>query len=175
MDPTGLETKFKKIKNIENNMCFGCGDRNPSGLHLEFYTDGESVHTWSAIPGHMCGWSTLAHGGILSTVLDEVTSWTAIYMTGKFVVTRSIAVDYHRPVFINSPIHAVGRLVNADGSKELSVAGEIYNEKGKLCVSARSSFAIVSSEFMTRVIRIKDSSIEEFMKFADQRNWNTVP
>ena len=77
---------MKKIINPWRNHpeynCFGCCPENPIGLHMEFfagqsgkaerYEDGDYiVSTWH--PGtHYQGWVNTMHGGILSTLIDEV-------------------------------------------------------------------------------------------------------
>ena len=80
--------KTKMMKKIINPWldhpeynCFGCCPDNPIGLHLEFYEDGDYiVSTWH--PGHNYqGWIDTMHGGILSTLIDEVCGW---------VVTRKL-------------------------------------------------------------------------------------
>ena len=52
--------------------CFGCCPDNPIGLHMEFYEDGDYiVSTWHPST-HYQGWVNTMHGGILSTLIDEV-------------------------------------------------------------------------------------------------------
>ena len=61
--------------------CFGCCPENPIGLHMEFYEDGYYiVSTWHPEKNYQ-GWVKTMHGGILSTLIDEVCGW---------VVTRKL-------------------------------------------------------------------------------------
>ena len=67
---------MKKIinpwRNHEGYNCFGCSPNNPIGLHLEFYEDGDYiVSTWHPEHNYQ-GWVDTMHGGILSTLIDEV-------------------------------------------------------------------------------------------------------
>jgi uncharacterized membrane protein YeaQ/YmgE (transglycosylase-associated protein family) len=76
---------MKKIKNPWRNHpeynCFGCCPDNPIGLHLEFYEDGDYiVSKWHPEHNYQ-GWVNTMHGGILSTLIDEVCGW---------VVTRKL-------------------------------------------------------------------------------------
>ena len=75
----------KKIINPWRNNpqyhCFGCCPDNPIGLHMEFFEDGDYiVSTWHPST-HYQGWVNTMHGGILSTLIDEVCGW---------VVTRKL-------------------------------------------------------------------------------------
>ena len=55
--------------------CFGCSPTNPIGLHLEFWEDGEDVvTTWSPCVNYD-GWVETLHGGIISTLIDELANW----------------------------------------------------------------------------------------------------
>ena len=69
---------MKKIinpwRNHEGYNCFGCSPDNPIGLHMEFYEDGDYiVSTWHPEHNYQ-GWVDTMHGGILSTLIDEITN-----------------------------------------------------------------------------------------------------
>jgi acyl-coenzyme A thioesterase PaaI-like protein len=57
---------------IDDGYCFVCGPKNPIGLKLDFFFDGDTIRT-EFIPGkeHQ-GYMNIVHGGIISTLLDEV-------------------------------------------------------------------------------------------------------
>ncbi len=59
------------------NHCFGCGPANPKGLHVRsFVRDGELVAEWVAEPHHEA-FDGAVNGGILGTLLDCHSNWTA--------------------------------------------------------------------------------------------------
>ena len=73
--------------NHEGYNCFGCSPDNPIGLHMEFYEDGDYiVSTWHPEHNYQ-GWVDTMHGGILSTLIDEVCGW---------VVTRKLRAAYDK-------------------------------------------------------------------------------
>jgi hypothetical protein len=76
--PYEREKNLKHLPNRTDSMCFGCIPANPTGLRLEFFTDGESIFSWVKVPAHLCGWENLVHGGIISTILDEVMGRTVV-------------------------------------------------------------------------------------------------
>jgi acyl-coenzyme A thioesterase PaaI-like protein len=52
--------------------CFACGLENEFGLKLTFYADGEGGATGEyIIPKRFEGYPGVAHGGIVSTMMDE--------------------------------------------------------------------------------------------------------
>ena len=88
-------TEFKYLPTgIWDTKCFACGKNNPEGLHMEFYTDEKSVFSKLVIPETKRGWDQVVHGGILSTILDEIMAWTAIYFTGSFMLTKNMTVNF---------------------------------------------------------------------------------
>ena len=92
------------------------------------------------------GWENMVHGGILSTLLDEVMSWTVIYFKRAFFVTRKIEVKYIKPVLIGTPLTVRGKLEDTPESRKINVTGEILNGQGKILVRAYGEFVLISEE-----------------------------
>ncbi len=55
----------------EYELCFGCGKKNPWGLKLEFYEDGEWYSADFTPHEFYQGFPGVVHGGILVTAMDE--------------------------------------------------------------------------------------------------------
>ena len=73
---------MKKIinpwKNMEGYNCFGCSPDNEAGVRMEFYEDGdEIVSIWKPRPEYQ-GWLNTLHGGILTTLMDELAGWVVL-------------------------------------------------------------------------------------------------
>src|SRR5207302_5220204 len=52
--------------------CFGCSATHPDGLRLSFDRDGEAIVCRYTIPDRFHGAPGIAHGGIVATILDDV-------------------------------------------------------------------------------------------------------
>ena len=61
-----------KLPQLQGHGCFACGTENPIGLNLQFYSEGSAVCTEISLNKVYEGWEGIAHGGIVSTLLDEV-------------------------------------------------------------------------------------------------------
>ena len=119
---------MKKIinpwRNHEGYNCFGCSPDNPIGLHMEFYEDGDYiVSTWH--PDHNYqGWVDTMHGGILSTLIDEVCGWvvTRKLQTSGYTVQLNVkfrkAVPTTEPELCNEG-EAIYFLMNEEKAKEM--------------------------------------------------------
>lgn len=111
--------------------CFGCGTDNPLGLSLSFYSLGKTVRSDLMLTQHHMGWENLAHGGIISTVLDEVMGWTVLAFKRVFFVTRKIEVRYLRPVELNVPLTAVGEIESDAAPKGCTAVGWLLDGEGR--------------------------------------------
>ena len=111
------------------NRCFGCGEANPIGLHLEFYlAEGHSVVCHASIPDTFEGPVGYVHGGIIATLLDETMS-KSVRARGFVAMTRHMEVDYLRPIPSGSPIRIEGHVTHNDGRKHWTQA-RILNAEG---------------------------------------------
>jgi uncharacterized protein (TIGR00369 family) len=111
------------------NRCFGCGQANPNGLHLEFLlaADG-SVVSLATIPDTFEGPPGCVHGGVIATLLDEAMS-KAVRAQGLIAMTRKLDVEYLRPVPSGAPIRMEGKILSSEGRKHW-VHARILNAHG---------------------------------------------
>ena len=135
----------------DDHNCFACGPANPSGLHMRFYADEDSVVSWLTVPDHLRGWSTLVHGGIISTILDEIMSWAAIHLLDKIIVTRTMTVEFIKPIHIGQQLKAEGKILKIVNRKEVLMEGGLSSHDGNLCASARGSFALLKPNVAERL------------------------
>jgi hypothetical protein len=94
--------KYVKIPKGDDHHCFGCSPSNPHGLKMDFYYADNAVFSWVSVPEHLCGWNNLLHGGVIATILDEIMSWTAIYILKKFILTKKMTVEYIKPLTVGT-------------------------------------------------------------------------
>jgi acyl-coenzyme A thioesterase PaaI-like protein len=126
--------------------CFGCGRENPHGLKLTFFTaeDGGVWSNWTPTRVNE-GYDGIAHGGIISTVLDEVMGW-AVNRQQIWAVTGKISVSFRRPVEIGVPTRAAARVVSDKGRRIIITAELKRIADGALLADAEGVFFRVSEE-----------------------------
>jgi len=125
-----------------DHRCFGCGTENPHGLNLNFETDGEKVRTVVTIPEHLRGWARLAHGGVTSTILDEVMGCASMYFLNKYPLTRDLNVTFRKPVYIGQTVVATGWIKEQKNARKFLMVGELRDENDELLASSSSEFAM---------------------------------
>lgn len=153
---------FKPVPNRSDHLCFGCGPRNPYGLKMKFYSDEKVVVSWVTVPEHLCGWDNLVHGGVITTILDEIMSWSAIYLLKRFILTKSIRVDFLKPLCVGQRLRAEGSVESVAGGREASVTGVICDPDGRPCARSQGTFAIMAPRVAGRMGIMDQKRLQEF-------------
>jgi len=122
-------------------MCFVCGRDNPVGLKLHFFEEPEDqrVRADFEVPDAYQGYPGIVHGGIVSTILDEVSGRAVMMASGeeRLFATLQLTVRFHRPTPTESPLAAYG-WVEKDSGVGAKVAGEIQLPDGTVTASSKS-------------------------------------
>ncbi|MCD4721250.1 MAG: PaaI family thioesterase [Desulfobacula sp.] len=141
-----MNTKeWEKIPNVDMN-CFGCGSENHHGLKMTFERKQEKIRSIVIVPDHLRGWSNIVHGGVLSTICDEIMGWAAMHLAKRFMLTKTINTSFLKPVTIGSKLKALGYIKERIDERNAIMAGEIYNEKGQLCTMSIGEFALFTPD-----------------------------
>lgn len=138
-------TKLSKGRPLINSGlhgCFGCGERNRTGLRLRFSIDETGVIVcvvrlagrFEGPPGH-------AHGGIVATLLDEAMSKTN-RARNIVAMTRHMEVDYLRPVPLRTTLQLTARHLSSEGRKH-HCAAELRNAGGELLATGKALFIAI--------------------------------
>lgn len=124
------------------NHCFGCGDKNRSGLRLRFFVDDEgTIVCHTRLPSRFAGPPGHAHGGVIATLLDEAMS-KANRARGVVAMTRQMQVEYLRPVPLGVQLTLTAR--HASGSGRLHhCEAELADAAGQVLAKAKAVFVTV--------------------------------
>ena len=156
-----------EIQKLQGHHCFACGTANPIGLNLNFYRLDNAVCSDITLGKNHEGWENMVHGGIISTLLDEVMSWSIIYFKRVFFVTRKMEVKYIKPVLVGTPLTVKGRLFDDTQSRKVKAKGEILDKEGKLLVKSVGEFVILPNEKLSSVSEeLKKDMLSFFGKFG---------
>ena len=153
---------LRPLPNGDGNNCFGCGPTNAHGLRMKFFTDEKSLFSWVTVPGHLCGWDNLVHGGVLAAILDETMGWTASRFLKKFALTLAMTVEFHKSVPIGEEIWVKGRVLAVRGKREASVEGCLYKGENTLCAKSTATFRLFTTEAIVRLGVMEEEAIKQF-------------
>jgi uncharacterized protein (TIGR00369 family) len=159
---------YKPLLNLENHKCFGCSPINPSGLRMKFYSKDESVFSWVTVSEHLCGWENLVHGGVITAILDEIMSRTALYILKKFIMTKEIHIQFLKPVLIETELMAKGSVVQVNHDREAIMEGFLFTEKKQLCAKATGTFALFSPSSLKKKAVMDHSRIDDLARLINE-------
>ncbi|MFO7790262.1 MAG: PaaI family thioesterase [Bacteroidales bacterium] len=145
---------MKKIKNkfAEKGFynCFACSPDNPKGLKMEFWRDGEDVVSYFYPGWYYDGWDGIMHGGIISTLMDEVGAWIIMDAINIDGVTARMNIQFKKPVKtkVDRPgeeekLEIRGRIAYKK-HKLVRIKTELRNKSGQLCSEADIDYIIQS-------------------------------
>lgn len=141
---------MKKIinpwKGIDGYMCYGCAPNNPSGLHLEFYEDGDDIVAFWKPENEMQGWLNTLHGGIQSTLMDEIAGWAVLRKLQTTGVTSRLDARFIKSISTNEPQLMIRGRITEQKRNAVFLETEIYNSQNELCASAKLVYFVVTPE-----------------------------
>jgi len=102
--------------------CFACGSDHPTGLHMRITAgEGLAVRGVFTASEHHQGAPGLAHGGVLTTAVDEILGSLNWLLAGP-AVTGRLECDFRRPVPVGSDLHIDAEVIGTKGRKVFTKA-----------------------------------------------------
>ena len=129
---------FKTLEPLDlpvERHCFGCSPTNPVGLKLKFYRAQSALYTQFTPKKDHVGWGNITHGGIMATLLDEISAWTTMSLMQTFCVTETLNLTYHKPVPVDVTVTVKGQVLRQDHKRTYIIAS-ILDAQGQVCVQA---------------------------------------
>ncbi|MCD7977364.1 MAG: PaaI family thioesterase [Tannerellaceae bacterium] len=141
---------MKKIINpregLDGYMCFACSPANTSGLHMEFYEDGDDVVAFWKPDGRYQGWLNTLHGGIQSTLMDEVGGWIVVRKLQTTGVTSKLDAKFMKSISTEEPQLTIRGRIKDKKRNAVFIETEICNSAGELCSRADMVYFTIPPE-----------------------------
>jgi acyl-coenzyme A thioesterase PaaI-like protein len=141
---TDLDVRVR-AKKADYEACFGCGSRNPFGIHIGDFTpiEGGYAASFTPLPEHR-GFEDVVHGGIIATALDEMLAWTATLQEDVFVFTGKLELRYRKPAPADAMYRLNGYLDERRG-RRLLLHGDCTTEDGAVVAEASGLYLVNES------------------------------
>jgi len=121
-----------------DEMCFACGPRNPIGLKLKFDLKEGVCRTSFRSGSEHQGWNGYMHGGLISTILDEVMAqW--LWKQGIKAMTAEMITRFIKPVPVGEELSAQASLVYKK-KRLIELAAEVRLSGGEVAARAQAKF-----------------------------------
>ncbi|MEN8156352.1 MAG: PaaI family thioesterase [Bacteroidota bacterium] len=126
--------------------CFGCSPANSIGLQMAFFEDGEEVvSTWR--PGtQFQGFHDILHGGIQSTLMDEIASWVVFVKLKTVGVTYRLNTRFKAPVRISSGEITLRARFVEQRRNIATIKVELLDGEGKKCSESVVDYFLIPQE-----------------------------
>jgi acyl-coenzyme A thioesterase PaaI-like protein len=132
-----------------HSICFGCGPANAQGLRIKSHPQADEVVAEWMPESHHKAFPGMLSGGIVGTLLDCHSNWTAAYHLMRkhglseppCTVTAEYAVKLRRPTPSNAPVTLRSKLVEL-GDDRATVEATL-EAGGKVCATCRGTFVAV--------------------------------
>jgi uncharacterized protein (TIGR00369 family) len=135
---------------FEPHHCFACGELNEQGLRLEIHTDPTGSWIETTLAPRFQGWDSVAHGGIVCTILDEVMAWSVIGR-GTWGVTARLNVAFRKPIPTGLAIRAEGRVVELHRRASRTEGKVIDVATGEVLATAEGTFIALPPDQLERL------------------------
>jgi acyl-coenzyme A thioesterase PaaI-like protein len=120
--------------------CFVCGESNAAGLKLRFTTDGRIVHARFQLRDAHIGFRGIVHGGILTTVMDEIMVWACAVPTRRFAFCAELIARFLNPVKPDDEIVATGELLANRKNRIFDAKATLTNSSGQTFAEATGKY-----------------------------------
>ena len=121
---------------VDDGMCFACGEKNTRGLNLKFsvFPQKRRIETTLTLSTEFQGWKGIVHGGIVTTILDELMGKITQEL-GIRAVTASLEVRFKNVARISEEIRAVGEVTRIE-KKLIYAQAQAFRSDGTIIAEA---------------------------------------
>ncbi|MDA3780905.1 MAG: PaaI family thioesterase [Bacteroidales bacterium] len=137
---------MKKLKNpyaeLKGYKCFGCSPKNEQGLQMEFYEDGEYIVSDWLPQEHLQGYNKILHGGIQSTLMDEIACWVVYIKCKTAGVTTELNVKLKKTVFVNKGKIKIRAKLEEQNKRFATLHTEILDSEENICAIGKIKYFI---------------------------------
>jgi acyl-coenzyme A thioesterase PaaI-like protein len=131
--------------------CFGCGPTNEKGLRIRSFVQGDEVIADWKPSLHHEAFPGMLSGGIIGTLLDCHSNWTAAHHLMKqsgtdqppCTVTADYAIKLLRPTPTDLPVRLVAKVVESKEDRATIEAQLIAHDK--VCATCKGTFVAVKA------------------------------
>lgn len=131
-----------RVRRQYDDGCFACGRDNPLGLHLDDFQLDDGVVSASFLPRpEFRGTTSVLHGGVTATALDEMLVWAAILTHGVMAVTGTFELRFKKPIPMGDTLRVRARVDERRG-RRLLCSGELLDRTGMEMTSAKGMYLV---------------------------------
>ncbi len=113
--------------------CFGCSPDNENGLRLNFTDEGTYIKARWKPRQYFQGYNNILHGGIQSTLMDEIASWFVYAKLKTAGLTSRLEVRYKKPVYTDRGEISLSARLKEQKRNLADIEVELFDHEDTLC------------------------------------------
>ena len=126
-----------------DDYCFGCGAKNPIGLHLEFVPVEDKVVAKKILPREYQGYTNVVHGGIVTLLLDEAMGNFVQEKYNEPAMTGRLEIRYKHPTPVDEELK-ISAWQESQRRNIIFLKATVETADGTITAEATAKFAVVS-------------------------------
>ncbi len=130
--------------------CFGCSQTHPIGFHLRFSKRGHEVITRFTPDAKYQGPPGVMHGGLVTTLADEIAAWTVVAQKGRFGFTVALEARLSKAIRIGTLVEGIGTIESE--TPRFTKISVTLSQEGALCFRGTFTFAVLEESAAEKVI-----------------------
>lgn len=134
----------------KSSNCFGCSKNNDNGLQMEFFEQEEYIISNWIPKNYLTGFKNVLHGGIQTTILDEIASWVVFVKCKTAGVTTSLNAKFRNPAHVDGNAFTVKAKLIKQDRRFATIHAEIINSENVICSEAEVIYMIFPEQIATK-------------------------
>jgi acyl-coenzyme A thioesterase PaaI-like protein len=136
---------------------FFCSPLRPDGLGLTMIYDNGMVCCDVRVDNRFEGYDDVIHGGMVMGILDTMMWYAIIMETKKVAMTRTIEMDFYKPVLCNVDYSARAQFLKAE-DRDIYASAWFEDSSGEVCSRVTGLFREAKDVSMRHVVDRLDFS-----------------
>jgi acyl-coenzyme A thioesterase PaaI-like protein len=149
--------------------CFGCSPHNASGLALSLrrLPDGR-VGAWAALSERFASYPGIVHGGLISTLVDEVMGTLVAVERGRLAFCATLRTRMLAPLRTGHTYLCAARLLDAGaGSTVVRAEADVSDKDGEVLVTATGTYQPIDARRARAMISLDDAGYASVQDYFD--------
>lgn len=153
---------------MEHSNCFGCAPNNTSGLALDMHKIEDGLISTFRLPRRFESYPGVIHGGIVSTVLDEVMGNVIAVLDEKLCFTITLRVKFLAPLHPETLYRCVAKVIRRPQADDdlYRIDGEIHPvDKDEALAMASGTYKWITMSQATSEMSVMPSDIGRYISY----------
>jgi len=123
---------------------------------MNFYEDGEYIKCDWQPQERFQGYFNVLHGGILSTLMDEIASWYVFAKLRTAGVTSRLDIRYVKPVYVDKGTITLQASLKETKKRLSDIEVKVFDQEGVLCTEGTVQYFVFPPEYSKKHLYYPD-------------------